>query len=161
MPANPIRILFVCTGNICRSPTAEGIFRRLVDEAGLGDRFAIESAGTHDYHAGAAPDPRACRVAARYGIDLSAQRARKVSAGDFERFDYIIALDQGHKRFLAERFVEGAAAEIRLLMEFGSEDRPLDVPDPYDGNEADFERAFGLIENAACGLLAALRAKHE
>lgn len=160
MPEVPIKILFVCTGNICRSPTAEGIFRRLAEDAGLAGRFVIDSAGTHDYHAGAAPDPRTCRTAARRGVDLSAQRARKVTPADFDRFDYVIALDRGHKRFLAERFAGGAAAEIRLLMEFAPASGHLDVPDPYDGGDADFERVYDLIEAAARNLLAEIRAKH-
>lgn len=158
MSETPIRILFVCTGNICRSPTAEGVFRHLAEEAGLGDRFVVDSAGTHEYHIGAPPDSRAMRIALCHGVDISGQRARRVMPEDFTRFDHVIALDQGHKHFMAERFVEGAAVEIRLLMEFAPETGYLDVPDPYDGDEEDFERVYALIETAARNLLARFQA---
>jgi protein-tyrosine phosphatase len=157
MPTEPIKILFVCTGNICRSPTAEGIFRHLAEETGLGDRFVVDSAGTHEYHTGMPPDSRAVRIALCHGVDISGRRARRVVPADFDRFDYVIALDQSHKRFMAESFAEGAAAEIRLLMEFAPDTGYLDVPDPYDGDEEDFERVYGLIETAARNLLEELR----
>lgn len=158
MSEAPIKVLFVCTGNICRSPTAEGIFRHLAEEAGLGDRFMVDSAGTHEYHVGSPPDVRATRIALCHGVDISNQRARRVVPKDFERFDYVIALDQSHKRFMAESFAEGAAAEIYLLMEFAPGTGYLDVPDPYDGDEEDFERVYGLIEAAVGTLFAKLRA---
>jgi len=158
MSEEPIKILFVCTGNICRSPTAEGVFRHMAEEAGLGDRFVADSAGTHEYHAGSPPDVRATRIALCHGVDISNQRARRVTPKDFERFDYVIALDQSHKRFMAESFAGGAAAEIYLLMEFAPETGYLDVPDPYDGDEEDFERTYGLIETAVGNLFAKVRA---
>lgn len=157
MSETPIKLLFVCTGNICRSPTAEGIFRHLAEEAGLGDRFVVDCAGTHDYHVGSPPDVRATRIALCHGVDISNQRARRVVPKDFERFDYVIAMDQSHKRFMAESFAEGAAAEIYLLMEFAPDTRYLDVPDPYDGDEEGFERTYGLIETATGNLFAKLR----
>ncbi len=154
-----IKVLFVCTGNICRSPTAEGVLRRLVDEAGLSGRIAIESAGTHDYHVGERPDSRAIAAALRRGIDISNQRARRVTAKDLTRFDYIVAMDQGHRRHMSRAFREGAGADIRLFMEFVSGARALDVPDPYDGGEAEFEHALDLVEAGAAGLLAEIKAR--
>ena len=158
MSEAPIKVLFVCTGNICRSPTAAGIFRHLAEDAGLGARLMAESAGTHEYHVGSPPDVRATRIALCHGVDISNQRARRMVPKDFERFDYVIALDQSHKRFMAESFAEGAAAEIYLLMEFAPATGYLDVPDPYDGDEEDFERTYGLIETAVGNLFAKLRA---
>jgi protein-tyrosine phosphatase len=155
----PIKILFVCTGNICRSPTAEGVFRHLAEEAGLADRFQLDSAGTHEYHVGMPPDSRATRIALCHGVDISEQRARRIIAKDFERFDYVIAMDQSHKRFMAENLTGGAAAEIRLLMEFAPGTGYLDVPDPYDGDEEDFERTYALIETAVAKLFETLRAR--
>lgn len=157
MSEAPVKVLFVCTGNICRSPTAEGVLRHMAEEAGLADRFMVDSAGTHEYHTGSPPDVRATRIALCHGVDISYQRARRVTPKDFDRFDYVIALDQSHKRFMAESFTEGAAAEIYLLMDFAPETGYLDVPDPYDGEEQDFERTYGLIETAVGKLFAKLR----
>ena len=152
-----IKVLFVCTGNICRSPTAEGVFRKLVEEAGLAGKIAVDSAGTHDYHMGERPDSRAIAAALRRGIDLSELRARRVTAKDLSRFDYIVAMDQGHRRHMSRAFRDGAGADIRLFMEFAPGAGTLDVPDPYDGGEAEFEHALDLIETGAAGLLAEIR----
>lgn len=153
-----VKVLFVCTGNICRSPTAEGVLRHLAKQEGL--KIETDSAGTHDYHTGERPDPGAVRAAARKGIDLSRLRARQVEPRDFRRFDYIIALDQGHKRHMAHRVDGGAAADIRLLLEFAPQAGTLDVPDPYGAEDADFDRTFALIEDGVRGLLSEIRAKH-
>ena len=154
-----VRVLFVCTGNICRSPTAEGVLRRYAEDAGLGQKIKTDSAGTHGYHVGERPDPRAVAVAARRGFDLSGQRARRIAARDFERFDYVVALDQDHKRYLASAFREGAGTEIRLLMEYAPELGARDVPDPYDGSESDFEHTLDMIEAGARGLLEDIRGR--
>ncbi|MCB2106771.1 MAG: low molecular weight phosphotyrosine protein phosphatase [Rhodobacteraceae bacterium] len=153
------RVLFVCTGNICRSPTAEGVFRKLVADAGLADRIDIESAGTHGYHVGEPPDPRSIDAAAQRGVDISRQRARRVQDSDFERFDLILALDQGHLRHLRALRREHHRAEIRLLLDFHADQRHRDVPDPYYGGSRDFELALDLIEAAGHGLLASVQTK--
>lgn len=161
MPARPSRlsVLFICTGNICRSPTAEGVFRALVERAGLADRVHIESCGTHDYHVGDPPDPRACRHAAARGYDISALRARKLRPDDFARFDLLIALDKGHARLLARAAPAASAGKVRLLMSYVPESGLTCVPDPYYGDARDFEHALDLIERAAERLLADVRAR--
>ena len=156
-----MRLLFVCMGNICRSPTAEGVMRGLLREAELEDRVQIDSAGTGDWHLGAPPDARAAQAAQRRGIAL-AGAARQVRPGDFEDFDLLIAMDRGNLRELLALAPDEAAAEkVRLLREFdpacaGGDD--LDVPDPYYGGENGFERVLDLVEAACRGLLDELRA---
>ncbi|HEX2566315.1 MAG TPA: low molecular weight protein-tyrosine-phosphatase [Burkholderiales bacterium] len=143
-------VLFVCTGNICRSPTAEGVMRRIASQEGVALR--VESAGTHDYHVGEPPDERAQHHARQRGYDLSAQRARHVRSRDFEEFDLIVAMDRGHLRILASRCPPEHRAKLRLLI------ADQDVPDPYYGGPEGFERVLDLVE-AACGrLLQELRA---
>lgn len=151
------RVLFVCTGNICRSPTAEGVFRHLLHEAGLDGRIQADSAGTHDYHAGEAPDRRTVACARRRGIDLSGLRARQVRAGDFEEFDLILAMDRGHFARLRLLAPEAARDRIRLFMDFAPASAAREVPDPYYGGENHFEETYALIEAAARGLVAHLR----
>ena len=151
------RVLFVCTGNICRSPTAEGVFRHLLREAGMDGRIGADSAGTHGYHVGEAPDRRTVACARQRGIDLSGLRARRVRTGDFEDFDLILAMDHGHLARLRELAPEGAGDRIRLFMDFAPASLPREVPDPYYGGASHFEEAFALIEAAARGLLAHLR----
>ena len=159
MAADPIAVLFVCTGNICRSPMAEGVFRKLVGEAGLAERIATDSAGMIDLHAGQAPDPSARTVAARHGYDIAAQSARRIDKRDFARFDYVIGLDRGHHRQLMAMRPEGSEARLRLMMEFAPAFGTLDVPDPYGRSEGDFEQALRMIEAGATGLLDAIRAE--
>lgn len=153
------RVLFVCTGNICRSPTAEGAFRRVVQAAGLSGSIDIDSAGTHGYHVGDAPDPRSISAAALRGIDIADLKARKVSVRDFDTFDLILAMDHGHLNHLRAIRREEHKAEVRLFLDFHAEERHRDVPDPYYGEQADFERVLDLVESASNGLLAALKAK--
>jgi protein-tyrosine phosphatase len=157
------RVLFVCTGNICRSPTAEGVFRHLVAEAGLADRIDVDSAGTHGYHIGEPPDPRAVAAAARRGIDIAGQRARRVRPEDFERFDLVLAMDQGHLRHLRALRRAEHRAEIRLLLDYhrppGGNPLLRDVPDPYYGGEEGFDDVLDLIEAASRGLLDSLSAR--
>jgi low molecular weight protein-tyrosine phosphatase len=156
-----MRILFVCMGNICRSPTAEGVMRRLLAEAGLDGALEIESAGTGGWHVGEPPDERATAAAARRGVTLEGA-ARQVRPGDFRRFDLLIALDRGNLRQLLVLAPDEEAAEkVRLLREFdpasaGGPD--LDVPDPYFGGERGFETVLDMVEAACRGLLDELRA---
>jgi len=139
------KVLFVCTGNICRSPTAEGVLRHMAQEQGI--ELEVRSAGIGDWHVGSPPDERAQYHASGRGYDLSAQRARQVAAGDFEEFDLIIAMDRGHLRSL-ERMAPGAHRhKVRLLVP-GS-----DVPDPYYGGPEGFEKVLDLVEEACRGLL--------
>jgi len=140
-------------GNICRSPTAEGVFRRLVAERAPGVQIEIDSAGTHDYHVGDPPDPRSIAAASRRGVDLRHLRARMVRDEDFERFDLIIAMDRLNRATLIERSPEPFRERIRLLMEFAENGEVEDVPDPYYGGAPGFERVLDLAEEAAAGLL--------
>lgn len=148
-----ISVLFVCMGNICRSPTAEGVFRRLVDERAPGLDLEIDSAGTHDYHVGEPPDERAVAAAARRGIDLGRLRARQVADADFERFDLIVAMDRLNREALLARSPESCRERIRLFMEFAGSSELDDVPDPYYGGPVGFEQVLDLAEEAAAGLL--------
>lgn len=149
-----MRILFVCLGNICRSPTAEGVFRRMVGEVGLGHKVFVDSAGTHDYHVGSAPDSRAQAAARRRGYDLSNLRGRQFGFDDCLRFDYIIAMDRGNYNRILSQCNAGAGGNVRLLMEFAPERPEREVPDPYGGGEQGFEYVLDLIEEASRGLLA-------
>lgn len=149
-------ILFVCMGNICRSPTAEGVFRRLLEAEGEGLQVDIDSAGTHSYHTGAAPDRRAQAAALRRGIDLSTQRARQVAVEDFERFDLVLAMDTDNLTILHAQCPPARRDRVRLFLEYGTVGE-RNVPDPYYGGDNGFERVLDLIEDAARGLLASLR----
>jgi len=148
-----MRILFVCMGNICRSPTAEGVFRRLVEERAPQSGLEIDSAGTHDYHVGEPPDERAIAAAARRGIDLRRLRARQVKAADFERFDLIVAMDRLNRETLLGNCPEPYRPRIRLFMEFAGDSDLEDVPDPYYGGPLGFEQVLDLAEEASAGLL--------
>ena len=148
-------VLFVCMGNICRSPTAEGVFRHHVESAGLAGTVEIDSAGTHAYHVGEPPDRRARAAAERRGMSLEGIRARRVSATDFERFDYIIAMDEDNLYRLRQEAPDEHKAELRLFLEFSAGDE-TEVPDPYYGGTAGFERVLDLVDDASRGLLEAL-----
>jgi protein-tyrosine phosphatase len=150
-----ISVLFVCMGNICRSPTAEGVFRHHVNEGGLGDRILADSAGTHAYHVGEPPDRRACAAAERRGISLAELRARRVSDSDFEAFDFIIAMDEDNLQHLLEQAPEVHQSKVSLFLSFTSADE-TEVPDPYYGGTAGFERVLDLVEEASRGLLETL-----
>jgi low molecular weight protein-tyrosine phosphatase len=155
-----VRILFVCLGNICRSPTAEGVMRQLVREQGLEDRVEIDSAGTGGWHVGAPPDARASEAAAGRGVRLEGA-ARRFSVDDFDRYDLILAMDRENRRDLLRLAPDGdARAKVRLLREFDPAARDsgdLDVPDPYYGGDHGFEEVLDLVEAATRGLLAELR----
>ena len=155
--AAPLRLLFVCTGNICRSPTAEGVFRARAIAAGLGHRVLADSAGTHGYHIGAPPDPRSCAAALRRSIDLSALRARQVRAEDFDRFDLLLAMDRGHLRALRGLAPAERAGRAQLFLDYAPRLGLKDVPDPYYGGPEGFEQVLDLIEAASDGLLDHLR----
>jgi protein-tyrosine phosphatase len=148
-----VSVLFVCMGNICRSPTAEGVFRHHVSAAGLDKLFEIDSAGTHAYHVG---DRRAQQAAARRGFSLADIRARRVGPEDFERFHHIIAMDEDNLVMLHEQADAAHREKIRLFLEFGSGPE-TEVPDPYYGGATGFERVLDLVEDASRGLLENLR----
>ena len=139
-------------GNICRSPTAEGVFRHHVGEAGLAGRITVDSAGTHAYHVGEAPDRRAREAALRRGYSMDQIRARRVAEKDFERFDFILAMDRDNLELLRQLSAEEHHGKIRLFLEFSSA-RGGEVPDPYYGGAAGFERVLDLVEDASRGLL--------
>lgn len=148
----PVRVLFVCHGNICRSPIAEGVFDALVAQRGVGELFEVDSAGVSDYHVGEEPHRQSIRVCQQYGIDISGQRARQVKSHDFERFDWVIAMDRGNLRDLRPLLKADNRARVHLMLEFG--DRSLsDVPDPYWGGPDGFDRVYALLGQACEGLL--------
>lgn len=155
-----VRVLFVCMGNICRSPTAQGVFAKLVMEEGLGHLIEIDSAGTHAYHTGEPPDPRARQTAQRRGIDLSTQRARRAIAEDFEAFDYVLAMDEDNHRALSELCPPGYETKLRLFMDYAPHLEYREVPDPYYGGANGFEAVFDMVDEAARGLLEAIRREH-
>jgi len=148
-----VKVLFVCTGNICRSPTAEGVFRTLIDRRGLSGDIQTDSAGTHAYHVGEPPDSRSIAAAARRGFDLEPLRARVVGTEDFDRFDLILAMDRGHLDLLRQRCPPERLNRLRLFLSFAPGLGAHDVPDPYYGGPEAFERVLDLIEIGAAGLL--------
>lgn len=153
---NATRVLFVCMGNICRSPTAEGVFRQLAREAGLEEAVRIDSAGTHDYHVGKAPDARAQAAALRRGFDLSLLRARQVKERDFLEFDHILAMDRENLANLQRICPPGHRHKIRLFLSYSSRFAEREVPDPYYGGRQDFDHVLDLVEDASRGLLESL-----
>ncbi len=148
-------VLFVCTGNICRSPTAHGVFLKMVETAGLAQRVRVDSAGTHDYHVGEAPDARTQAHARRRGYDLSGLRARQVADADFTTFDRILAMDRGHLKILRHRAPPGFGG-LQLFLDYATPSVGADVPDPYYGGADGFEHVLDMIELAAAGLLRSL-----
>ena len=157
--SKPVSVLFVCMGHICRSPTAEGVFRHRVEAAGLADRIVIDSAGTHGYHVGEPPDPRSTEFAARRGYDLSTQRSRKVAMKDFEVFDHVLAMDHDNLRLLKSICPPQHRHKLGLFMAHAANSDSDVVPDPYYGGGRGFDLVLDYIEDAADGLRAALRAK--
>lgn len=146
------RVLFVCLGNICRSPTAQGVFASQLQASALQHEVSIDSAGTGGYHTGEPPDKRATAAALKRGYDLRMQRARAVADEDFEQFDLILAMDQSNLDNLLARAPASARARIGLLMDYAP-DWPREVPDPYFGGEAGFEQVLDMLEAASRGLL--------
>jgi protein-tyrosine phosphatase len=156
-----VKVLFVCMGNICRSPTAEAVFRHCVEQAGLSHVVIADSAGTHDYHLGDAPDPRAQRAGARRGYDLSRLRARQVSMSDYAEFDFVLAMDHVNLKALRRLCPTQHAHKVQLLGAYcDGASRGCAVPDPYYGVEEDFERVLDLAEEAAQSLLRHIRKIH-
>jgi protein-tyrosine phosphatase len=155
--ASACRVLFVCLGNICRSPTAEGVLRHLAALEAPGLALDIDSAGTADYHIGAPPDARSQRAALQRGIDLSGLRARQVMPSDFENFDLVLAMDRENLRELERMKPRGARTAPRLFLDYAPELNLLEVPDPYYRDAAAFEQVLDLTTAASRGLLAALQ----
>lgn len=155
-----ISVLFICMGNICRSPTAEGVFRAAVRNAGLAERIVIDSAGTHGYHIGSPPDGRASAAAATRGYDLSALRGRQVSTRDFVEFDYILAMDSENLANLHRICPPELAHKVTLFLEYSERFSEREVPDPYYGGAQGFEHVLDLVEDAARGLLRTLEREH-
>ncbi len=155
-----VNVLFVCLGNICRSPAAEGVFRALCRREGLADHIGIDSAGTSGWNIGRPPDPRSQAATRRRGIDLSAQRARRVTAEDFRRFDYVVAMDSANISALTAISPADADDRIHLLLDFAPTAGRREIPDPYHGGAAGFETMLDLIELGAAGLLRHIRDRH-
>jgi protein-tyrosine phosphatase len=151
------RVLFVCMGNICRSPTAEGVFRSVLERDAPELRVEADSAGTHAYHVGQPPDPRALKAAERRGIDLAKRRARQVTVEDFDRFELILAMDRLNHVTLLELCPPEHRTRVRLFLEFAPHLGHLEVPDPYYGGANGFERVLDLVEEASRGLIEHLR----
>ncbi|SMC25448.1 protein-tyrosine phosphatase [Andreprevotia lacus DSM 23236] len=151
-------VLFICTGNICRSPTADGVLRQRVADAGLAGQVVVDSAGTHDYHIGEAPDRRSTAHAAKRGYDLSPLRAREVKPADFSQFDLILAMDKGHLRLLERACPASQRHKLKLFLAFATRHDEQEVPDPYYGGADGFEHVLDLVEDGCDGLLAHIRA---
>ena len=149
MSPERIEVLVVCTGNICRSPTGEGVLRHLAAKRGLADRVVVRSAGTHDYHVGECPDARTLRHAQTRGYDLSAQRAMQVAAAHFREFDYILAMDRTHLRLLRGMAPKDGKARLGMFLEASARWKGQDVPDPYYGGPEGFDLVLDMVEEAA------------
>lgn len=155
-----VKVLFVCMGNICRSPTAHGVFRHLVQQAGLAHLIEIDSAGTHAYHVGEPPDKRSSATAKRRGVDLSDLRARQVNVEDLYRFDYILSMDHDNHARLMEMAVPEVGHKVRLFLTFAPMPSTQEVPDPYYGGADGFENVYDLVQAASEGLLADIRQQY-
>jgi protein-tyrosine phosphatase len=156
-----ISVLFVCMGNICRSPTAHGVLEELVERDGLQEIIRVDSAGTHAYHVGSSPDSRSQKTAASRGVDLSAQRARQAERKDFEQFDYIIAMDRDNLSNLQFIAPPEGKHKLHLLLDFAPELGVKEVPDPYYGGDKGFDKVFDLVYAASERLLASIKADHQ
>ena len=154
-----VRVLFVCMGNICRSPLAQGVFEDHVRREKLGGEVYVDSAGTHSYHVGMAPDPRAQESARRRGLDLGSQRARRIRPEDCEEFDYILTMDEENYRAVAT-LCQGGGAEVRPFLDFAADTPETEVPDPFYGGPEGFEHVMDLVEAASKGLLDDIKKTH-
>lgn len=154
LPPDTVSVLFVCLGNICRSPLAEGVFRHRVESAGLQDRIHIDSAGTGGWHVGEPPDPRSRDVAAAHGVSLEGQSARRVAPGDFRTWDWIVAMDRSNLDDLVRlRERHGGDASVVLLRDFDPDPGDGEVPDPYYGGPGGFDRVFEMVDRSCAALL--------
>ena len=156
----PVKVLFVCMGNICRSPTAHGVFQSRVDAEGLGESILVDSAGTHSYHIGSPPDLRSQAVAKARGIDLGDLSARRFRAEDFIEFDYLVGMDRSNLADMLAIKPKTATAEVDLLLAYSNKFEQQEIPDPYFGNDG-FDLVFDMIDDAARGLLREIRAQHK
>lgn len=152
-----INVLFVCMGNICRSPTAEGVFTKLVQEQNLQHHFSIDSAGTHAYHIGSPPDPRSQEAALKRGVDLSQLRGRKVIMGDFEDFDYLLVMDDDNFEIIMNACPTQHKHKIKYFLEYAPELKQREVPDPYYGGKYGFDGVLDMVEAASKGFLNTLK----
>lgn len=155
-----VKVLFVCMGNICRSPSAEGVFLRLLEEHNLLEVIEVDSAGTHAYHVGEQADRRSMAAALRRGIDISPHRARQVHPRDFDHYDYILAMDEDNHHRLVRQCPPHHHAKVQLFLEFAPHLDIIEVPDPYYGGEKGFEHVLDLVEAASQGLLETIRNAH-
>lgn len=151
------KVLFVCTGNICRSPTAQGVFQHMIDDAGLGDVVGVESAGTHAFHVGESPDPRSQAAAQKRGYDLSGYVARQITPEDFREFDLILAMDWENLSALQQQCPKIYQHKLMLLMRFSNEFEEATVPDPYYGGPEGFAKVLDYIEDASQGVFELVR----
>ncbi|MBU0688393.1 MAG: low molecular weight phosphotyrosine protein phosphatase [Gammaproteobacteria bacterium] len=154
-----VNVLFVCMGNICRSPTAEAVFRHYVDEEGLTDVIHIDSAGTHDYHIGEPPDSRTQRAAKQRGYEMNSLRGRQAEEGDFARFDYVLAMDEANLSILQNLRPRDTQSHLGLFLAFAEHHKEREVPDPYFGGADGFEHVLDLVEDASRGLLKHIRSQ--
>lgn len=155
-----VKVLFVCMGNICRSPAAHGVFLKLIADQSVSDHIEVDSAGTHAYHIGKAPDRRSQAAALRRGVDLSPLRARQVQQSDFGYYDYILAMDNDNLEIIVEQCPAQYKYKLQLFLEYAPHLPEEEVPDPYYGGERGFEQVLDLVEAAAQGLLDDIREKH-
>lgn len=155
-----ISVLFVCMGNICRSPTAHGVFQALVDKYDLADQISVDSAGTHSYHIGSTPDPRSQHTARSRGVDLSQLQARQFRSEDFLEFDYLIAMDRSNLNNMAAVKPDHALARLDLMLDYSKQYSQKEVPDPYFGDDG-FDLVFDMVSDASEGLLEHIRAQYK
>lgn len=158
--AKKIQVLFVCMGNICRSPTAHAVFRKLVKEQKMDKLIEIDSAGTHAYHVGNPPDTRSAKVARGRGIEMNDLRARQVDFGDFIQYDYILAMDHANFSNLKDQALPEHFPKISLFLDYASDWQEQEVPDPYYGGPEGFDRVFDMVTDASLGLLEHIRTTH-
>ncbi len=155
-----VRVLFVCLGNICRSPTAHGVFQHAVEQAGLSHLIQVDSAGTSNWHVGSPPDSRSMAEARKRGYDLSSLRARQAIARDFNEFDYILAMDEYNLADLEQLRPADFTGHLSLFLDFSRQKHYREMPDPYHGGAAGFTLVLGLVEDASAGLLEHIRRRH-
>ena len=156
-----IKVCFVCTANICRSPTAEGVFKKLIKDKGYSNRLSIDSAGTHGGHVGRRPDRRAQKTARKHGVDISGIRSRILLYEDFVKFDYLIGMDRFNLENMKKQCPDGHEDKIYSLLSFAPQHQETEIPDPYEGSSEDFDRVMQLIEVSSMGLLAHIAMKFD